>query len=66
MIKPYKILHIREESDGGQTVFFRVSKTEKIEGERYKTLTLESAVYVAPSENIDDTMLFTLKNSGWI
>ena len=65
MIKPWQILDIRQEPDGGKTVTFKVYKVD-ITSIPKSIKTMETAVYVAAHEDVEDTLYNYLKESGWI
>lgn len=66
MIKPFTILRVRDEVDGGKTVFFRVSKTVQVTDTRSNTKSMASAIHVNAGEDIDACVFNSLKESGWL
>ena len=66
MIKPFTILSVREEPDGGRTVFFRIKKTVQVTDTRSKTDTMETATHVDAGKDIDEHVYNILKDSGWL
>jgi hypothetical protein len=66
MIKPYTIKSIREEPDGGKTVFFYIKKiTPKEKGGR-SILEMDTAIYVTQQEDVDTVLFNNLKQAGWL
>ena len=66
MIKPFKILSVRPEEGGAQTVFFSVSKTESVEPNKMVKQTMETAAYVPADEDVDQYIFDMLQKGGWI
>jgi len=66
MIKPFTILEVRDEVDGGKTVFFRVSKVEQITESRKTTKTMTTATHVDAGQDIDAHVFNILSESGWL
>lgn len=66
MIKPFTITSIRDEQDGGKTVFFRVTKVTQITATKSESKTMDTATYVDQGKDIDQHVFDVLKQSGWI
>ena len=65
MIKPFTVLKTREDPNG-TTVFFSVSKTEFLEGNKAKTQKMETAVLVPTGEDQDQYIFDMLQKGGWL
>jgi hypothetical protein len=66
MIKPFKILSVRDEPDGAKTVFFEVTKVAQESESKNTATTMRSAIYVDAGLDVDAVLYNNLKVSGWI
>jgi len=66
VVKPFKILNVREEPDGGQGVDFEVTKAEYIDELHTKTIKMTTYISVPSEENIDTYLFNYLSKGGWL
>ena len=68
VVKPFKVLDVKEELDGGQGVNFEVSKIEYIDEDKTttKTVTMNSYISVPNGEDIDTYLFNYLNTGGWV
>jgi hypothetical protein len=66
MIKPFKILSIRDEPNGAKTACVSVRKVEQLTETKKRTEEFQTAIYVDPDMDVDEVVYEYLKKGGWI
>lgn len=66
MIKPFNILSVRDEADGGKTAFITVKKVEQVTETRRRTQEFHTAIYVDAGLDVDEVVYDFLLRGGWI
>lgn len=66
IVKPFKIISNREESDGGQGVTFSVSHTEYLTESKTRTIEMTNYIYIPAGEDVDAFLFSQLSEGGWI
>ena len=66
MIKPFTIISTRPEADGGNSVFFSVTKTEMFEDKKVRTQMMKTSVHVPAGEDQDQYIFDMLQKGGWL
>ena len=68
IVKPFKVLDVKEELDGGQGVNFEVSKTEYTDEDKTttRTVTMNSYISVPNGEDVDTYLFNYLNAGGWV
>jgi hypothetical protein len=66
MIKPFKVLWVRDEPNGAKTACVSVRKVEQLSETRRRTEDFQTAIYVDAGLDVDDVVYDYLKKGGWI
>lgn len=66
MIKPFKVLSIRDEPNGAKTAFVSVRKVEQLTETKKRTEEFHTAIYVDEGLDVDEVVYEYLKQGGWI
>jgi len=66
IVKPFKVLDVKEEPDGGQGVSFEVSKTKYLTESKTRTVRMRNYVSIPAEEEIDVYLFKYLSEGGWL
>ena len=66
IIKPFKVLSVNPETDGGQGVTFQAFKTEYLTDTKTRTITMTNYLSVPANEDVDSYLFNYLSEGGWI
>ena len=66
VVKPFRVLSIIEEPEGGQGVHFEITKTEFVNDSTNKIKKMTTYISIPAEENIDTYLFNYLSNGGWL
>lgn len=66
MIKPFKILWVRDEPNGAKTACVTVRKVTQLTETKKKIDDFQTAIYVDAGVDVDEAVYDYLKQGGWI
>lgn len=66
VVKPFKVLDIKKELDGGQGVTFQAYKTEYLSETKTRTITMTNYISIPEGLDVDLYLFETLSKEGWV
>jgi len=66
MVRPFKVLSIVEEPDGGQGVAFEVTKTNYLTETKTRTVKMVSYLSVPKGEDVEMSLFNYLETGDWL